>query len=104
MNCDKCISNLKENEKLVLFVISRIPKTSDSCFPKRKLQSKHQIKKNNVDTECILNNLVNKGLLYKGHKKDIWCVTHCGKLLEHMIETEKLKGKSYKVIRNKSNL
>ena len=51
-----------------------------------------------------MENLTNKNLVYKGNKKDIWCLTHTGKIIEHQLEKSRLDGQPYKVTRNKSNL
>jgi len=52
-----------------------------------------------------MKNLTDKELIFKGNKKDVWCVSHKGKIIEHEIEKENFeKEKSYKVTRNKNNL
>ncbi|WP_298279708.1 hypothetical protein [Ferroplasma sp.] len=95
---------LTEHEKLVMFQISRIQKAPSGCFALSTLKKKHKIQKENINTESILEKLMKKKLIYKGNKKDMWCLSPAGKKMEHEIEKSRLDDLPYKVTRNKSNL
>ncbi len=99
------IQDLNECEKLVMFVISRIQKTPQGCFSMAELNKKNKIKKNNINLDLVMKYLIDKGLIFKGNKKDMLCVSHRGKIIEHEIEKENLgKELPYKVTRNRNNL
>ncbi len=104
MNDNLDISKLNKQQKLVMFEISRIQKSSTACFSQFKLEKKHKIKEEHIDLNSLMKNLMNMGLICKGNKKDVWCVTHYGKLMEHAIEIYFLEKGLYRVTRNKNDL
>ncbi len=95
------ISKLNDNEKIVMREISRIEKSPKGCFNTHELAKKHKIKKNNINIKNILSTLINKGLIIKGNKKDTYCTTHEGKLIEHKLEEYFNKNNPYRIVRNK---
>lgn len=88
--------------QIVLRNISRIEKSPKGCFHCSELKRRFEIKKNKIDIDKIIKTLIESGLIMAGNKKDIYCLTHQGKLQEHELEKEYNKDTyGYSIIRNR---
>ncbi len=95
-------NNLEPQKQIIMRNLSRIQKSPKGCFSLLELERRHEIKENNIDVGKVINILIGYGLIQKGNKKDIYCVTHDGKLLEHKLEEEYNKEKyGYSINRNR---
>ncbi len=84
--------------------ISRIQKSPTGCFYKIRLSKRHKIKLLNIDLDTEIIKLISDGYITKGNKKDIYCLTHEGKLREHEIEREYNLNKNLRIERNRYKL